>query len=80
MYRAADHAAKQRSEKQKTDLLLMQCEAWLIKRAATAEEVREHQGRWMYWTRKFQDGDKPDVRPGLALDKPGNSPEDWGTA
>ena len=39
-YRAADHAAKQRSEKQKTDLLLAHCEAWLMKRAATAEEAR----------------------------------------
>lgn len=75
-YRAADHAARQRSEKQKTDLLLAHCEAWLMKRAATAEEAREHQSRWMYWTRKFQGVDKPEASTGLAPDKPGTSPED----
>ncbi len=76
LYRAADHEAKQRSEKQKTDFLLANCEAWLMKRAATAEEAKEHQGRWMYWTRKFLDGDKPEASPGLSLVKPGTNPED----
>lgn len=74
-YRAADHAAKQRSEKQKTDFLLAHCEAWLMKRAATPEEAREHQARAMYWTRKFLDGDKPEASPGLSLVKPGTNPE-----
>lgn len=54
MYRAADHAAKQRSEEQKTDFLLAHCSAWLMKRAATPEEKREHQANLMYWMRKFQ--------------------------
>lgn len=57
MYRAADHAAKQRSEEQKTDLLLAHCEAWLMKRAATPEEAKEHQAGWRFWTKKFQDGE-----------------------
>ena len=57
MYRAADHAAKQRCEKQKTDFLLAHCEAWLMKRAATVEEAKEHQRRSMYWMRAFQNGD-----------------------
>lgn len=56
-YRAADHAAKQRSEKQKTDLLLAHCSAWLMKRAATPEEAKEHQANWKYWWRRFCDGE-----------------------
>lgn len=56
-YRAADHAARQRSEKEKTDLLLAHCEAWLMKRAANAEEAKEHQANWKYWMQKFQDGE-----------------------
>lgn len=56
MYRAADHAAKQRSERVKSDFLLATCEAWLAKRATTPEEAKEHSANAMYWMRKFQDG------------------------
>ncbi len=56
MYRAADHAAKQRSEPAKTDFLLALCSAWLVKRAATPEEAKEHSANAMYWMRKFQNG------------------------
>ncbi len=56
MYRAADHAAKQRSEPAKTDFLLALCSSWLMKRAATPEEKSEHQANHMFWLRRFLDG------------------------
>ncbi len=56
MYRAADHAAKQRSEQEKTDFLLAHCSAWLMKRATSPEEKSEHQANLMFWLRRYQDG------------------------
>lgn len=56
LYRAADHAAKQHSEEQKTDFALALWERRMMKHAASAEEAREHHSNAMYWTRRFLSG------------------------